>query len=186
VASDVVLERAKSVLPADQTAFLRHLEAMGERWDGLEIPLRCVHGDLAPTNCLIDGNRSGVIDWDGATARRSPLPDLLFFLYQYARVHPQRAFRPRGESTFRLAFLADGWLADLSARSYRQQLRRLGLPVEAGEYLFAATVVDLATGRTPTAHAAAAVRQWKAALHEYAAHHPDLRIAKAGIDPRRG
>jgi hypothetical protein len=173
----LVMERAESALPNGPSAFLRHLEAMAERWNGLEVPLRCVHGDLSPSNCLIYGNRARVIDWDGAATQRSPLPELVFFLYHYIRLQPDHTHKQRTElPAFRLAFLGGEWLADLTARSYERQLRRLGLPVEAGEYLFAVTLVELATGEVPATYAATAVRYWKPLLQEYAAHHRDLRI----------
>jgi hypothetical protein len=177
---DVVLARAESALPPGHGSFHRHLEQLAERWHGLRLPLRSVHGDLSPSNCLIHADRAGVIDWDGTAKRRSPIPELVFFLFHHVRLQPDRTSRPREAlPAFRLAFLGDGWPADLTAHGYRGQLRRLGIPVAAGEYLFAAALLELAAGAAPISHAAAAVRQWEPLLREYAEHHRSLRIAAA-------
>ena len=54
---------------------------------------------------------------------------------------------------------------------------RLGLPLEAQVYLFVATLLDLADGTAPAAHAATNTGFWTGAVVDYAKHRDTAAMA---------
>lgn len=179
VAPAAVLDTVRSLqVPGeDELAPSPQLSALAREWSPVELPVMAGHGDLSPSNCLIDGDRLGVIDWEGGTYQRTALVDVVIFLYRYALVHPGPARAPRkrlGQITgFSRAFLGDGWLPRLTAASYCREVQRLGIPVSAADFVLIATLADLATGAAIT-HRPASRRSrafWTAALQMYVREH---------------
>lgn len=146
----------------------------------VELPLLPGHGDLGTTNIVIDGDAVGICDWEGGSGVRPPLADIVVFLNHYGRALPTPAYRlPARLDAFRAVFVDDGWLARLAARSLEHHLARVGLDGEAAEYLFIATLSDLAAGTAPTAHAQATTRFWTSALKTYAEERARAPLAGA-------
>lgn len=179
-AASVPLEAERAVkqmaagLPDDRAVwepFLAAMTASAERFADLHVPLLPGHGDLAPSNCMVHGSAVGVIDWEGGLEPREPLADIVVFLNHYARALPKQRHRlPDPVEAFRRAFIGEGWLARVTAASLRGELARLGLPVEAAEFLFVSTLADLAAGEASTAHGhrSGSRRNWSALLAAYA------------------
>ena len=162
------VERGVGRTPA-AVRFAREVRAMGEVFADVELPLLPGHGDLGSTNLLLDGDAVGVCDWEGGSGARPPLADIVLFLNHYGRALPTPAYRlPARLDAFRATFVDDGWLARLTARSLAHHLAHVGLDAEAAEYLFIATLADLAAGSAPTAHARSTTRFWTSALRTYA------------------
>jgi hypothetical protein len=69
-------------------AFVRDVRAMAAAWPDLVLPVLPGHGDLGPSNCLLDGAAVRVFDWEGGVGDRTPLADLVVFLNHYARAQP--------------------------------------------------------------------------------------------------
>jgi hypothetical protein len=165
--------------------FAREVRGMGAVFGDVELPLLPGHGDLGTTNLLVDGDAVGVCDWEGGGGARPPLADIVVFLNHYGRALPTPAYRlPARLDAFRATFVDDGWLARLSARSLARQLDHVGLDAEAAEYLFLATVADLAAGSAPTAHAGSTTRFWTSALKTYAEQRARAPLAHAGASFR--
>jgi aminoglycoside phosphotransferase (APT) family kinase protein len=149
------------------------MSEQAERWHHVSLPSTAGHGDLGPSNCLISSSgQVGVTDWEGGVGTRSPLVDILIFLHHYARAVPTRRRQP-ARGAFSRAFLADGWLAELTAANVHRQLRRLGAPPAAAPLLVASTLADLASGEAQTAHSLrpGARRHWSACLEAFAEGH---------------
>ena len=188
-ASESVVLRAAAVVEAvtrgmdsvpDGSRFAREVSAMGEAFGDIRLPLLPGHGDLGTTNVVLDGRAVGVYDWEGGSGLRPPLPDLVLFLNHYARALPTSAYRlPARLDAFGAAFLDDGWLGRLTAGSYFDYLRRLELPVETAEWLFIATLAELAGASAAIAHAQATTRFWTSALHAYARERSQAPIRAA-------
>lgn len=174
VTPEGVLELLTQSLPSELPGAGELTEWMartGAELGDLTVPVRPLHGDLGPSNCFVHRGRMRVVDWEGEVAQGSPLAEVVLFLNHYARAIPgPDAQMPDPRESFREAFLGRGWLRELTWDTWRRQLRALGLPEEAAEYLFVATMVDLATGQAPTAHAkrAGSRRNWSGLLALYA------------------
>jgi hypothetical protein len=129
---DRVVEQAASALGAERggDGLLRKLELMSRTWVELRVPVVVGHGDLSPSNCLVDGGRIGVVDWEGGVYRRRALADALVFFCRYAFIAPMVRRGVRGSPLvgFHDAFLARGRLARVTADSYCGEVARLGLP----------------------------------------------------------
>lgn len=154
--AEVLLRRLATCVPEDlpvRTAFLRTVEEDAERFPDLRIPLLPGHGDLTPSNCLVAGSSVGLTDWEGGLGLREPLTEVVVFLNHYARALPVRRHRMPGGTVAALrAFADDGWLGRVTARTFAEQLHRLGLPPEAARLLFVSALADLASGVAPIAH----------------------------------
>lgn len=172
----VALDRMRTTLggrSVDSRPFLHAMSEQAQRWQDVSLPTTAGHGDLGPSNCLISSSgQVGVIDWEGGVGTRSPLVDILIFLHHYARALPTRQ-RRAATGAFSRAFLADGWLAELTASNVHRQLRRLGVPPAAAPLLVASTLADLASGEARSAHSLrpGARRYWSACLEAFAAGH---------------
>lgn len=175
VEPEVVLERLAQTLPAEASGaeeLSRWMAQTGSGLGALTVPVRPLHGDMGPTNCLIHRGRMLVVDWEGEVTQGSPLAEVLLFLSYYARAIPGPDSRLRDPvEGFRAAFVEQGWLQDLTWITWSSTLRDLGLPEEAAEYLFVATLADLASGQAPVAHAnrGKTQRNWSNILAIYAA-----------------
>lgn len=186
---EVVLERLTQALPSQAPGaeeVTRWMARRGSDLGVLTVPVRPLHGDLAPSNCFVHRGRVRVVDWEGETAQGPPLAEVLVFLNHYARAIPGPDSRLRDpQERFLEAFSAQGWLRELTWDTWRTQLRALGLPAEAAEYLLVATLADLATGRAPTAHArrAGSRRNWSGLLALYAEQRQAALRASARVAP---
>lgn len=169
-----LLRRLRACLPDDvpeREPFLRAVEAEAERFPDLLIPLLPGHGDLTPSNCLVSGSSVGLTDWEGGLGFREPLTEIVVYLNHYARALPVRRHRMPGGTVAALhAFAGDGWLAEVTARTFAAQLHRLGLPPAAARLLLASALADLAAGVAPIAHGRRPVtrRTWTELLTLYA------------------
>lgn len=172
---EVVLERLARTLPLEAPGageLSRWMARAAADLGALTVPVRPLHGDLAPSNCFVHRGRMLVVDWEGEVAQGPPLAEVLLFLNHYARAIPGPDSRLRDpEEGFREAFSEQGWLGELTWGTWSTALRGMGQPVEVAEYLFVATLVDLATGRAPTTHAkrGQSQRNWSNLLALYAA-----------------
>ncbi|GAA1467363.1 aminoglycoside phosphotransferase family protein [Nocardiopsis exhalans] len=170
----VVLERLAQALPSEAPGaeeLTRWVSGTGADLGALTVPVRPLHGDLAPSNCFVHRGRVRVVDWEGEVAQGPPLAEVLVFLNHYARAIPGPDSRLRDpQERFLEAFSGQGWLNDLTWDTWRRQLRALGLPEEAAEYLLVATLADLAAGQAPTAHAkrSGSRHNWSGLLALYA------------------
>ncbi|MDQ3537518.1 MAG: aminoglycoside phosphotransferase family protein [Actinomycetota bacterium] len=168
---DTVVQRVATALgePTDrQRAFLKHVEHSGTAIGPLTLPLLPGHGDLGTTNCLLDRGALRVIDWEGGAQPRTPIVDAVLLLNHYARALPSGHQPPNRLDAFHQAFLRENWLGEVTARSFRRHLRRLGVANGVEEYMFVAMLADLATGHAPTAHGDATVAYWTLLLRSYA------------------
>lgn len=171
---DVVVDRLDHALSPDlpgRRGFIDNVAALGASLGPLRVPRTQIHGDLAPSNCLV--SRSGVrfVDWEGAVPEAEPLSEIVLFLNHYARATPKDNLRrPEPTGAFRRAFTEDTWLAEVTQSTWLSQLADLGLPGEAADYLLVATLTDLATGHASTAHArgAGSRRNWSELLTIFA------------------
>lgn len=167
---ETVAGRLEDVLPAGLPRgreIMRRVTAVGRSLGPLRVPLVPVHGDLVPSNCLVSGDGVNVIDWEAALPEGEPLVEIVRFLNGYARRIPDGRRRiPARPAAFRRAFIEEGWLADVTHTTWRRQLAELQLPAEAADYLFLATLAELATGQAGGAHAggAASRRRWSELL----------------------
>ncbi len=151
---------------------LSHIEALAREWPDATLPTLPGHGDLTPANCFLDRGCLRVIDWEDGLGLRTPLADMVTFLVEYARWAAPTRRRPLDRpAALRAAFLGDGWLAEITGRTFRQYVRDLGLPPAAAEYLFIATLAELATGTAPIAHPRHAAGYWTDALRLYSRDH---------------
>ncbi|MFD0853611.1 hypothetical protein ACFQ07_15345, partial [Actinomadura adrarensis] len=153
---------------SDLLAFITHT---GTQLGPLAVPTRQLHGDLGPSNYFIDRGQLRVVDWEGSVPQGAPLAETVLFLNHYARALPGRHNQlPKPDRAFHEAFLGDTWLRHLTWETFRDELRSLALPPEAAEYLFVATLADLAGGHAPTAHAKrkGTQRNWTELLGVYA------------------
>lgn len=167
-----VMARVGAALPQEGRfpRFVSDVRTQAETFGCITIPVLPGHGDLGPSNFLLRrGEVAGVVDWEGGVEQRSPLADLVIFLNHYVRATPDRLQRPvdPGDAIAR-AFVDDGWLGCLTRRSWRRQLRRLGLPDAAERYLLTATLAALATGHAPIAHAQRGRKMWTGLFRHYA------------------
>jgi hypothetical protein len=174
VTPEGVLELVAQTLPAEAPGaeeLTRWMSSTGSGLGDLAVPVRPLHGDMGPSNCFVHRGRMRVIDWEGEVVQGPPLAEVMLFLNHYARAIPgPNAQMPDPRDSFREAFLGQGWLRELTWDTWRTQLRALGLPEEAAEYLLVTTMADLAAGRAPTAHAkrAGSRRNWSGLLALYA------------------
>lgn len=174
VGPKVVLERLAQALPGGAPGaeeLTRWMTRRSSDLGALTVPVRPLHGDLAPSNCFVHRGRVRVVDWEGEVAQGPPLAEVLVFLNHYARAIPGPDSRLRDpQERFLEAFSGQGWLNELTWNTWRRQLRALGLPDEAAEYLFVATLAELAAGQAPTAHAkrSGSRRNWSGLLALYA------------------
>lgn len=177
------VERALAELPAPADALHRLIASQADALAGLQLPVLPGHGDLGPSNCLITRNGDvNVIDWEGGVGHRVPLTDVLIFLNHYARGTPGAGHQlPSRADAFRRAFCHDGALARATAASWMGALHRLGLPAASSGALFLCTLVDLACGKAPSAHATRqnSRRYWSEMLSLYAAGHTRSLIARS-------
>lgn len=173
--SERAVKQMAAGLPDDRAVwrpFLHAMTAAAERFADLRIPVLPAHGDLAPSNCLVQGSSIGVIDWEGGVEPREPLADIVVFLNHYARALPEQRHRLADPTeAFRRAFVGSDWLAQVTAVSLRNELVRLRLPADAAQLLFASTLADLAAGEAGTAHGhrSGSRRNWSGLLAVYAA-----------------
>lgn len=183
---ETVLDKVRSLPDLDgaELAGSPELSALAREWSPVELPIMAGHGDLSPSNCMIDGDRLGVIDWEGGAYERTTLVDVIVFLYRYALVHPGPARAPRKRlgqiAGFRRAFLGDGWLPRLTAASYCHEVQQLGIPASAAEFLLIATLADLASGAAIT-HRPTSRRSrtfWTGALQTYLQEHPRSAVRR--------
>ncbi|MBA2730914.1 MAG: phosphotransferase [Euzebyaceae bacterium] len=168
---DTVVTRVTTALgePCDrQRAFLEHVQRRGMAIGPLALPLLPGHGDLGTTNCLLDQTTLRVVDWEGGAQSRTPIVDMVLLLNHYARALPVAHGPPNRLDAFHRAFLKGDWLGELTARSFRRHLRRLGLASSVAGYLLVAMLADLATGHAQTAHGDATVAYWSLLLRSYA------------------
>ena len=174
--AEVALSRMQATLQSRSGGAASFLRAMTRQAGlGLEmsLPATAGHGDLGPSNCLISSaGQVGVIDWEGGVGLRSPLVDIVVFLHHYARALSTQRHAGAG-GAFRRAFLADGWVAELTASGLHAQLRRLGVSPEGAPLLVAATIADLACGETRSVHEhrPASRRHWAMCLELFADGH---------------
>lgn len=176
-------------LPADAVGseeLFGWVERTGTDLGPLALAVRPLHGDLGPSNCFVYRGRMRVVDWEGGVEQGVPLAETAVFLNHYARALPgsdARLCDPR--ESFREAFLGRGWLGELTWSTWCEVLDGLGVPARAAEYLLVATLVDLALGRAPTAHAArsGSRRNWSNLLAVYAAYRRGSG-GLAGMDER--
>ena len=85
------LERLARTLPAEAPGageLSRWMARTGAELGTLTVPVRPLHGDLAPSNCFVHRGRMLVVDWEGEVAQGSPLAEVLLFLNHYARAVP--------------------------------------------------------------------------------------------------
>jgi hypothetical protein len=174
VDAEIVASRLDEALPTDlprRREIIGRVGAVGRSLAPLRVPLVAVHGDLAPSNCLVSKDGLRMIDWEGALPEGDPLAEVLLFLNHYARRLPGPDHRlPAPTGAFRRAFIEEGWLADVTSVTWQRQLADLGLPREAANYLLIATLAEFATGRAATAHARGldSQRYWRLMLAVYA------------------
>jgi thiamine kinase-like enzyme len=151
---------------------LSHVEALAREWRDAALPLVPGHGDLTPANCFLDRRHLRVIDWEGGLRLRTPLADIVTFLVEYARWLSSWRQRPLARpDALRAAFLTETWLAELTGRTFRDYLQKLGSPPAAAEYLFIATLAELAAGVAPIAHPRRAASYWTELLRVYSRDH---------------
>ena len=188
----VVLERLARTLPAEAPGageLSRWMARTGAELGTLTVPVRPLHGDLAPSNCFVHRGRMLVVDWEGEVAQGSPLAEVLLFLNHYARAVPDANSLLRDpRESFQDAFSGQGQLNELTWSTWTSTLRDLGLPAEAAEYLFVATLADLASGNAATAHATRGKSRlnWSNLLALYAARRQVTPSPPAPSEPGVG
>lgn len=76
------------------TAYLETLRRLADRLGDAGIPVAAAHGDLTLWNVL-EGERPGILDWEGAVPVALPLLDLPYLLVDIRHTTARRSERPR-------------------------------------------------------------------------------------------
>ena len=122
-------------------AAVARLENARARLAGVALTATAVHGDFWFGNLLTEnGTVSGVVDWEAAAPKGSPLPDLARFVLSYGLYldrHTRRGHRVLGHAgmsrtgaTAGIAYTlcGKGWFPELARRTLAEHVGRLGLP----------------------------------------------------------
>jgi thiamine kinase-like enzyme len=153
---DRAVALAEQVLPRDErwaTDSVHRLAALGADAGTLTVPLVRSHGDLGPSNVLIERTRVGVVDWEGAHERAPAVNDVLLFLHHYGRATrlPIRGIRERHDVAAGI-FMGTDVLARQTWRCWCAELERIGIPGDAARYVLFATLLQYAARTTEFAH----------------------------------
>lgn len=133
----------------------RHLSELSGRLSGTRVPVVAVHGDYAPGNIMVTGDRvSGVVDWELGRRAGLPFSDLFKFAASYGSYLDRAAPLSRGavpghpgwaqahtrwggtpgwtnRTGILYTFQGAGWFPELVRRYLDEHLRRLGVPPPA-------------------------------------------------------
>lgn len=101
------------------------------------------HGDLIPSNLLIDGDQVGAVDWEFGSRRQMPWVDPVHFAVSFSLHHAVLARRPRREA-FERGFLEDGWIRRENQRFLDTAFDEGGVPRELLQLILPAYCVYFA------------------------------------------
>jgi hypothetical protein len=111
--------------------YLEEQASIVSQWQGIKLPLVCVHGDINTRNSLVEKGCIKVVDWELSKQRGLPLIDILHFFITYLMMMNNQSFLWAFKNVFAGTdkFVTNNW------NLIMEYVQRLGLKKEFIEVL---------------------------------------------------
>ena len=153
-------------LPVD---FIESLCLIAQEFQGLEISRTGCHGDFWPGNCLMDGSRISIIDWEHFSEAQFPFTDAFVFLTTYARTYPWKGWHwGTRQVAFRRSFLENNWLSLAVKTAAQDYFRMIQIPERSMHLFYSLFLAEMSCSSSDLDRDEQQANRWFELLNLYA------------------